>query len=258
MKKLLGVAAVTLVLLLQASPAVAHARYESSTPDEDETVSSPPSEVQVNFTEAVESDSYLEVTDACGAVVSGDSRVLADTITVSMSGTHAGTYTVYYRLQSIDSHVTDGSFTFSSSGGDPCPGEEPPTTKSGGGGNVGDDPAGPGGGSGGDDPSSGGGGDTSVDTTDTSSDVSSGGGSGDTQASGGGNGKGQGGGNNKDGSGSNGGGGEVELALENENERRGPDPWDLPRDGLIAGLVIAALIGAAGGRIYASIVGPRT
>ena len=241
MKSLVRVAAVAAVLLLQASPAVAHARYEGSDPSDGSSVSSPPSSVQADFSEPVTSDSFLEVTDPCGEIVSGASDPVADKVTVSMSGSRAGTYTVYYRVQStVDSHVTDGAFTFTSNGGDPCPGSEPEPR--GGGGNdpgddPGDDPGGPGDGSGGDDPSSDGGGDTSTGPSDTSSDVSSGDGSGDTQGSSGGN-KGQGGGN-KDGSGSNGeGGGDVDLALQNEErERRGPDPWDLPRDGLIAGLV---------------------
>jgi methionine-rich copper-binding protein CopC len=255
------VAAVAAVLLLQATPATAHARYEGSSPGDGETVGSPPSQVQADFSEPVTSDSYLEVTDPCGEVVSGASEPVADKVTVSMSGSRSGTYSVYYRVQStVDSHVTDGSFTFTSSGGDPCPGAEP-EPRDGGGNDPGENPGGPGDGSEGDDPGSGGSEDTSSDPADTSSDVTTDDESGDIQRSGSGNGKGQGGGNKKGGSGSNGdggGGGELELSLQNEErERRGPDPWDLPRDGLIAGLLIAAAIGAAGGRIYASIVGPR-
>ena len=257
MKLLLSVVAVVAILLLQASPAAAHARYEGSDPSDGSSVSSPPSQVQADFSEPVTSDSFLEVTDPCGEVVSGSSEPVADKINVSMSGSRAGTYTVYYRVQStVDSHVTDGAFTFTSNGGDPCPGAEPEPREEGGN-DPGSDPGGPGGDSGSDDPSSGAGGDTSTAPSDTSSEASTDGGSGGTQGSGGGNDKGQGGDNKK--SGSNGqGSDELELSLQNEErERRGPDPWDLPRDGLIAGLVIAALIGAAGGRIYASIVGPR-
>ena len=257
MKRLLRAVPVVVVLLLQASPAGAHARYEDSSPSNGETVSSPPSQVQADFSEPVTGDSYLEVTDPCGETVSGSSQPVADKISVSMSGSRAGTYTVYYKVQStVDSHVTDGTFSFTSSGGDPCPGQEPP----GGGGGNDNDPNEPGGG-GSDDPGTGGD-DTSADPSDTSGDVPTGGDPGDDNTStgdAGGNGKRNeenAGNNNKNGSGSN--RDDVDLALQNdERERQGPDPWDLPRDGLIAGLVIAALIGAAGGRIYASIQGPR-
>lgn len=244
-----------LVLLSLAAPASAHARYESSNPADGSSVARPPGEVQADFSEPVTSDSYMEITDPCGQVVSGDSRPVADKVNVSMSGSRSGTYRVYYRVQSsVDSHVTDGTFTFTSSGGDPCPGEEPP----GGGGTGGDDPSDPGNG-GSDDSGSGGGGDSPsdggdapVDTaSETSSDEPAADGAGDQNHA-----------KHRDGDKKQGGkergARNVELSLQSEaRERKGPDPWDLPRGGLIAGLVIAALIGAAGGRIYASIIGPR-
>lgn len=263
--RLFGALAVLVVLLFQADPAAAHARYESSTPNDGETVSSPPSQVQADFSEPVTSSSYLRVTDPCGEVVSGASSPMADKVSVSMNGTRAGTYSVYFRVQSsIDSHTTDGTFSFTSSGGDPCPGQEPSggggggEGSSGSGGGGGDDPqpAGGGGGGGSDDAvssddGSAGSGVSSADPAEQRSKEGPGGHDGSRKGKGGG-GKGKNAGKR---SGSN----EVALAVgEGERERQGPSPWDLPRDGLIAGLVIAALIGAVGGRIYASIIGPRT
>jgi methionine-rich copper-binding protein CopC len=245
------------VLLALAAPVSAHARYEGSTPADGERLASPPSEVQADFSEPVTADSYLEVRDPCGAVVSGDSEPVADRITVPMSGTHVGTYTVYYVVQSsVDPHVTDGSFTFTSSGGDPCPGEESLGGGTGGGREE------PRGGDGGSDDRGNQTSEGSVDTSDSGTDTTS------ADATSTETGSGSSGvhdrsnkdrGNKSDaGSERSKGAGDVPLSLQRqERERKGPDPWDLPRDGLVAGLVIAALIGAAGGRIYASIIGPH-
>jgi methionine-rich copper-binding protein CopC len=250
--------AFVLLLVLQASPAAAHARFEASTPGDGQTVSSPPSQVDADFSEPVTSDSFLEVTDPCGNVVSGSSRPVADKVSVSMSGTRAGTYSVFFRVQSsVDSHVTEGSFSFASSGGDPCPGEEPPGGSGGGNDNT-NEPSGGGSGRSDDDnsdPGSPGGDDPAAPTDDsgTSTDTTS-----TTGGNGGGGGERGGKGGSGGGRGNEGGGDGVRLAVdEGEKRRRGPDPWDLPMDGLLIALGIAALIGAAGGRIYASIMGPR-
>lgn len=261
MRRALPLVSFLALLLLQVAPAGAHAYYESSNPADGSTVGSPPSQVQADFSEPVTSDSYMEVTDPCGDVVSGGSSPVADKISVAMSGTRAGTYSVFFSVQSsVDSHVTEGSFTFTSSGGDACPGAEPPP----GGGGGGDDPP-PGGGGGGDDPPPGGGGgsdgpsDQPADTSGDSNEgvdtnpASPGGGSDHAAGHGGSRSHGGRAGKNRAASG---GSRNLEVA-SGERERREPDPWDLPAGGLVAGLSIAALIGAAGGRIYAGIMGPR-
>ena len=105
----------------------AHAAYESSNPEDGASVSSPPSQVTADFTEPVIDESYLQVIDPCGEQVdNGDSFVTADRISVSMSADKAGTYTVkFWVVSSVDGHNTAGEFTFSSSGGDSCVEEEP-------------------------------------------------------------------------------------------------------------------------------------
>jgi methionine-rich copper-binding protein CopC len=260
MRFLLRAAPVVLVLLFQASPAGAHANYESSNPADGSSVSSPPSQVEATFSEPVSNDSYMEITDPCGNVVSGDSQPFTDRITTSMSGTHAGTYSVFYRVQStVDNHVTQGQFTFTSSGGDPCPGSEPPPDQRGGDGNGNGDGGGNGGG--GDDPVVDGG-DGSGEVGGSSGSVGSGGGgsnSNGTERNS--NGDGQQNGSKNGGPGgsrtSNGGNGGFETAGGEAPDIK-PAPWDLPAGGVIFALFAAALIGAAGGRIYASLLGPRT
>jgi methionine-rich copper-binding protein CopC len=130
--------------LLLTTTAAAHAAYKGSDPADGSSVSSPPSRVIAEFTEPVVQDSYLEVYDPCGARVdNGDSLVASDRITVTMSADKQGTYTVVFNVVSaVDGHNTSGDFTFSSTGGAPCPGaepepENPPPSNTGGGGNGG-------------------------------------------------------------------------------------------------------------------------
>lgn len=137
----------TLLLSLSVAPAAyAHAAYESSDPGNQSTVSSPPSRVTADFTEPVVDESRLEVFDPCGSQVdSGDSFVAADRITVSMSADKQGTYMVRFSvISAVDSHPTNGEFTFTSTGGAPCPGEEPEGEEPTGGGGGGNDPSGSG------------------------------------------------------------------------------------------------------------------
>ena len=130
-----GLGVVVLLSALAIPSAFAHAAYESSDPANGASVSSPPSRVMVEFTEPVVDESRLEVYDPCGGQVDqGDSLVAADRITISMSADKQGTYTVTFSvISAVDSHPTNGEFTFTSTGGDPCPGEEPPPEESGGG-----------------------------------------------------------------------------------------------------------------------------
>lgn len=118
-------------MTMLTSPAAAHAAYESSDPGDGASVSSPPSRVTADFTEPVIDESYLQVFDPCGDQVdNGDSLVTADRISVSMSADKAGTYTVeFWVVSSVDGHNTAGNFTFSSSGGDGCVEEEEPVEK---------------------------------------------------------------------------------------------------------------------------------
>lgn len=103
-------------------PASAHAAYEDSTPRDGETVSSPPDRVIVDFTERIIPESTLSVSDPCGAEVdNNDSVVVNDRITISMSADKQGTYTVRFAVQSaVDGHNTQGQFTFTSSSGSAC------------------------------------------------------------------------------------------------------------------------------------------
>lgn len=259
-KAFVGMAVAALVAAA-APAAFAHAAYKSSNPADGSTVASPPGSVTAEFTEPLTNSSSLRVFDPCGEQVdNGDSRISGYEMSVSMAGSRAGTYTVEFSAQSaLDSHVTGGSFTFTSSGGDPCPGSEPPPDPGPGGG------GGSGGGGGG---GSGGGGSTGGGSGGGSTSPGGSGGSTGPSASGNGGGSANGGGQNggdRGGRGPRGGGGsgggsatQPPVAFENTGDTApgGPAPWDLPVGGVVLALALCVMIGAAGGRVYAGIVAP--
>ncbi|HEX2294471.1 MAG TPA: copper resistance CopC family protein [Actinomycetota bacterium] len=253
--KLLLAGAAAAVLGAAAAPAaLAHAAYKSSNPADESTVSSPPSQVTAEFTEPLTDASSMQVFDPCGQQVdNGDSNPSGYEMTVTMSGDKAGRYTVQFKAQSaLDSHVTSGSFTFTSTGGAPCPGSEPPTGPGGGGGSGGGS-----GGGGAQDPDPG---DGPVAAGDPGSSTGAGpsGGSDVSRSRGG-----AGGGDGKARPGAPRGrpraGGSGPVAFQNTGDTAPPEepaPWDLPVGGVVLALVLCVLIGAAGGRVYAGIVAP--
>lgn len=111
-----------------ATPAHAHASYRASDPSDEATVQSAPASVWAEFTEPVTLDSRLEVYDPCGARVDGgDSSVTGYRITVSMDSERAGTYTVAFAvISAVDGHATQGAFTFTAVEGQACPQAEAP------------------------------------------------------------------------------------------------------------------------------------
>jgi hypothetical protein len=95
----------------------AHAFLERADPAVGSTVQTSPSEVRIRFTENVEpAVSSVQVFDASGKEL--DKRdVHLDhsdhaTLEVSLPRLTAGTYRVVWRVVSVDTHVTNGSFTF--------------------------------------------------------------------------------------------------------------------------------------------------
>lgn len=258
-KATLAGAAAAAVLAAAAPAALAHAAYKSSNPADESTVASPPSQVTAEFTEPLTDSSSMSVFDPCGAQVDhGDSQPNGYNMSVSMSGDKAGTYTVEFKAQSaLDSHVTSGSFTFTSSGGDPCPGAEPPPDPGSGGGGSG--PGGNGGGGSGGGPAGGG-------APEGSSGPASSGGTDDPVVSApGGGGRSNGNGRSRGparGPRTGGGSGDSTggpVAFQNTGSTapgEEPAPWDLPLGGVVLAFVLCVMIGAAGGRVYAGIVAP--
>jgi methionine-rich copper-binding protein CopC len=97
-----------------ASPAAAHAFLDHASPPVGSTVRDPPPEVKLKFTQELEpAFSTLTVQDASGKRIDkGDARIAADTMQVSLPLLSPGRYKVTWRALSVDTHVTEGDFTF--------------------------------------------------------------------------------------------------------------------------------------------------
>jgi methionine-rich copper-binding protein CopC len=102
------------LLLLASGQAWAHATLDHAEPRVGNKVASPPHEVTLTFTEKLEpAFSSVTVTGPSGQRVdAGKARVSGNRMSVSLKGGGAGTYQVNWRVLSVDTHTTDGSFTF--------------------------------------------------------------------------------------------------------------------------------------------------
>lgn len=96
----------------------AHAFLDHASPLVGSTVASAPREVSLTFTQNLESAfSSLQVTDANGARVDqGKAQVSGNTMRVGLKSLAPGTYWVRWQALSVDTHKTEGSFTFTLGG----------------------------------------------------------------------------------------------------------------------------------------------
>lgn len=104
-------------ILWMPANALAHAHLDRSSPAAGSTVPQAPTEVMLWFTEALEAKfSTVEVRDAKGTAmqagpatgVSGNTAQLR----VPLKPLPPGTYTVKWRVLSVDTHRSRGDFTF--------------------------------------------------------------------------------------------------------------------------------------------------
>lgn len=103
-----------LLLLFASGEASAHAMLDHAEPRVGNKVATAPREVTLWFTQKLESAfSTVTVTDPAGKRAdTGKSRVSGNQMSVSLRPGGSGTYHVTWRVLSVDSHSTDGSFTF--------------------------------------------------------------------------------------------------------------------------------------------------
>ena len=125
MRRFLVVALLAVVAL--PTPARAHASYKTSDPPNRSKVGSAPASIWAEFTEPLASGSYLQVFDSCGERVDNDdTQISGYRMSVTQNSARSGTYTVRFRaLSTLDPHEVNGSFTFTATDGEPCPGAEP-------------------------------------------------------------------------------------------------------------------------------------
>jgi copper resistance protein C len=109
--------AAALAALALAGAASAHAFLDRALPAVGSTVHGPPAEVKLWFTQPLEpAFSTVRVLDESGAQVDAkDKRVDRDDATllrVSLPKLAPGTYRVVWRVLSVDTHATEGDYTF--------------------------------------------------------------------------------------------------------------------------------------------------
>jgi methionine-rich copper-binding protein CopC len=106
MKKLL------FLMLILASPALAHARLKASDPAADAKVKSP-NLIRLTFSEALEpAFSSAELSDAAGKTIPVSKSVGGASITLLPMGLKPGAYKVSWHSVGHDTHRISGSFSF--------------------------------------------------------------------------------------------------------------------------------------------------
>ncbi len=106
---------VALLLVTLAAPAAwAHAHLDHANPAADSTVTTAPQEVALWFTQNLEpAFSSVEVTDGSGARVdAGKAQISGNTMRIGLKALGPGSYRVRWHALSVDTHTTEGSFTF--------------------------------------------------------------------------------------------------------------------------------------------------
>jgi methionine-rich copper-binding protein CopC len=104
-------------LLLTCAPALAHANLVEASPPQGGEVSKPPERVELRFSEPVEAEFDPVVVRAAGGarVDAHDARVDPEDARVVLADVERlskGSYTVKWRVTSIDGHVVEGRYGF--------------------------------------------------------------------------------------------------------------------------------------------------
>ena len=111
------------LLLLATSTALvsAHSFPESEAPAAGQTLNEPPSEVRIKYDAPIEKlFAQLAVIDASGQNLAQGAPTVSDDgyiLTVKVPRLKPGDYLVKWRVVCIDTHHTEGSYTFTVAGG---------------------------------------------------------------------------------------------------------------------------------------------
>ena len=112
--RMLTFAISALLTVMAGTAAEAHAFLDHAEPRVGSTVPTAPREVVLSYSQNLEpAFSSVEVSDANGARVDlGKPRISASTMRVGVKQLSPGTYRVRWQVLSVDTHTTEGSFTF--------------------------------------------------------------------------------------------------------------------------------------------------
>jgi copper resistance protein C len=112
--RLLTFATSALLAVMLGTAAEAHAFLDHAEPRVGSTVPTAPREVLLSFTQKLEpAFSSVEVSDANGTRVDlGKPSISTSVMRIGLKPLSAGTYRVRWHVLSVDTHTTEGSFTF--------------------------------------------------------------------------------------------------------------------------------------------------
>jgi copper resistance protein C len=106
------------VAIAGTNPAQAHAFLDHANPRVGSTVPTAPRELTLTFTQNLEAAfSTVEVTGPSGRVDAGKPQISGNTMRVGLKALSPGTYHVHWHALSVDTHTTQGNFTFRVGGG---------------------------------------------------------------------------------------------------------------------------------------------
>jgi copper resistance protein C len=109
----LAVGVGSLLGVVGAAPASAHASLVRSSPADQSSLATAPTTVSLTFDENIRMPSVIIVTDARGAsVAQGETSVLDNTASQGVRPGTSGDYAVVYRVVSADGHPVAGRLTF--------------------------------------------------------------------------------------------------------------------------------------------------
>jgi copper resistance protein C len=103
-----------LLVVIGSVGARAHAFLDHANPLVGSTVPAAPHEVSLWFTQNLEpAFSSVQVTDSTGARIDqGGAQISGNTMRVGLKPLAPGTYRVHWHVLSVDTHKTEGSFSF--------------------------------------------------------------------------------------------------------------------------------------------------
>ena len=109
-------AVLALVSVLLCNPAWAHAFLKTAVPAVGSAVQQAPGEIAITFTESVEpAFSSISVVNAAGAAMDAGAPHLqgpATVLAVPLKPLPPGTYTVTWHATAVDTHKTEGHYSF--------------------------------------------------------------------------------------------------------------------------------------------------
>ncbi len=109
----LSVAALIIATLTAPTMVLAHANLDHASPAVGSTVASSPSEVTLYFSEKIEPKfSGAEIHNAAGARVDHGASASGNSLRIGVKTLPPGTYGVSWHVLSVDTHKTQGSFSF--------------------------------------------------------------------------------------------------------------------------------------------------